>query len=179
MNHKDGGKTKSSYPKSKRWLCAKGTYLEAKGVYFASSKARSAISDFKKYLSDKVKSDLVLNAGETGKELYPTQELGLWLYNRRQPYSGFSTPFCPFDIPTIQASNQNLSAIFSIGQVVATGTSTYEELLEEMRILTANLVEKDRQLQFANQIILAYEKKNRNISARNSKNAKKKRPRSF
>ena len=178
------GRPKIRIPKAKDGYIARATivkeltsYLEARNVPLAFNKARTAISDFKKHLKNKGQSDLILNASETGKELYPTQELVFWLHNRRYPYNGFSSPLCPFYISTVEVNNHNLGLTFSIGQVVATGASTYDELLEEMRILTADLVKKDEELKTANQLIQIYKEKEQKISARNSKNAKKKRAR--
>jgi hypothetical protein len=181
------GRPKIRIPKANIGYIARATivneltaHLEAKDIPLASNKARSTISDFKKYLDAKGLSKLVLNNGISGKELYPTQELGMWLYNRGKAYNGFTSSLCPFVIPiVVNLNNQNLNANISIGQVVATGASSYEELLEEMRTLTAKLVEKDLQLQIASHIIQAHEEKSKKLSARNSNNAKKKRPRSI
>ena len=177
------GKPKIRIPQAKHGYIARAVivkeltkYLEKNGICNAANKSRTAISDFKRHLDKTGQSDLIINAGTEGKELLPTPELGIWLYNRRKPYHGFITPLCPFASPII-VNTDNLGVQFSIGQVVATGADTYEELIEEMRILTANLVEKDIQLQIAYQKIQMYEKKERIISARNKNNAKKKRPR--
>ncbi|NQW57758.1 MAG: hypothetical protein HQ456_03525 [Polynucleobacter sp.] len=177
------GRPKIRIPKTKDGYIARATivneltkHLDESGTPLASSKSRAAISDFKSHLARNGLSHLILNTGTTGKELYPTQELGMWLYNRKKPYRGFTTPICPFLAPIIVSSN-NLDAHFLIGQAVATGAGTYEELLEEMRVITASLVEKDMQLQLAHQVIRMYKAIDQKISARNSKSAKKKRPR--
>jgi hypothetical protein len=151
-------------------------YLDSKDEPLASNKARTAISDFKKLLAKNGQLDLILNNGEAGMELYPTQELGEWLYNKRKPYKGFTSPACPFEMPVI-VNNEGMGLKISIGQVVATGASNYDELLEEMRILTATLIERDSQLHYANQVIQKYELQRQKRSATNTKNAQKKRHR--
>jgi len=119
-------------------------YLQFKGYTKANSIARSVISDFKKYIANRHLHGVILNDNQKGLEQFKTQELGLWLYERKGNLKNFTSKNCPFSKPICIEPLQPITIM--IGQVVATGASSRDELIEELRNLTAHFLECQKKL---------------------------------
>ena len=142
------------------------TYLQGLGLLNANSIARSTISDFKKHAAKQNLKHVVLNENQKGLEQYRTQELGLWLFETQGHLKNFTSRNCPFSRPTALNPLQLLSV--GIGQVVATGASTNDELIEEIRNMTALLLDCQKELRATKQELENLKKRDETIRLKKS-----------
>lgn len=119
-------------------------YLLGKGFKNANSIARSTISDFKKHIANQNLHGVILNDSQKGLEQFKTQDLGLWLYESRGNLKNFTSTNCPFSKPICIEPLPPITTM--IGQVVATGASSRDELIEELRNVTTELLDCQKNL---------------------------------
>jgi hypothetical protein len=147
------------------------TYLQGHGLPNANSIARSTISDFKKYAAKQNLNGAILNENQKGLEQYSTQELGLWLFETQGHLKNYTSRNCPFSKPIVINPLQLLSV--EIGQVVATGASTNDELIEEIRNTTALLLDCQKELRATQQELENLKKRDETIRLKKSIAGKK------
>lgn len=146
-------------------------YLHSNGFTNANSIARSTISDFKKYISNQSLHGVILNASQKGLEQFKTQELGLWLYESKGHLKKFTSKNCPFSKPTRIEPLPSISIM--IGQVLATGASNRDELIEELRNLTTELLDCQKKLHATQQELQLFKERDAAIRLKKSIAGKK------
>ena len=119
-------------------------YLKQKGFANANSIARSTISEFKKHIANQKLHGVILNDGKKGLEQFKTQDLGIWIYESKGNLKNFTSTNCPFSKPICIETLAPITIM--IGQVVATGASNRDELIEELRTLTTQLLDCQKNL---------------------------------
>jgi len=147
------------------------TYLQTSGLPNAYSIARSTISDFKKHAAKQNLNGVILNENQKGLEHYRTQELGLWLFKTQGHLKNFTSRNCPFSKPIVLNPLQLLSV--EIGQVVATGASTNDELIEEIRNMNVLLLDCQKELRATQQELENLKKRDETIRLKKSIAGKK------
>jgi hypothetical protein len=146
-------------------------YLHINGFTNANSIARSTISDFKKYIISQNLHGVILNASQKGLEQFKTQELGLWLCESKGNLKEFKSKNCPFSKPICIEPLPPITVM--IGQVVATGASNHDELLEELRYLTTELLACQKKLHDTQQELQTFKQRDAAIRLKKSIAGKK------
>ena len=146
-------------------------YLQSNGFTNANSIARSTISDFKKYITNQNLHGVILNDSQKGLEQFKTQELGLWLYESKGNLKKFKSKNCPFSKPIVIDPLSPITIM--IGPVVATGASNRDELIEELRNLTTQLLDCQRKLHDTQQELQLFKQRDAAIRLKKSIDGKK------
>ncbi len=146
-------------------------YLQSNGFTNANSIARSTISDFKKYITNQNLHGVILNDSQKGLEQFKTQELGPWLYESKGNLKKFKSKNCPFSKPIVIDPLSPITIM--IGQVVATGASNRDELIEELRNLTTQLLDCQRKLHDTQQELQLFKQRDAAIRLKKSIAGKK------